>query len=142
MVIVFIVIMTGCGMDLDKDGPPQANVQVKGEKVEAITGVFHWETEGWFSTRAVVVDAPSSWQMGEKMEGTMVGEGDIATISFSDDSNPRVTAFVWKDAEHGKRLPITGNELKLPTESGKHVIELTAIWENGEASYTIVVDVK
>ncbi|WP_218274859.1 hypothetical protein, partial [Pseudomonas sp. GP01-A3] len=61
---------------------------------------------------------------------------------FSDHSKPQLTYHFWDEDQSGNSVSMKGNRITFPTKSGKYIIEINATWSNGDASYTLFIDVK
>lgn len=97
-------------------------------------GGYEW-TKG---NQSVQTDAASPTQVAEKFSAIVVEPNSKASIEI--EQNPDLSVYIW-DAERSTVL-IEGNELTVPTKSGRYIYEVLAKWSNGEVSYTFVVEVK
>ncbi|WP_188455367.1 hypothetical protein [Virgibacillus oceani] len=143
IVLLLLFASVGCSNvtkeDPVKEEPPEAVVMIHDEKIQTTKGTYSWETKGLFSNNAVIADAAAPYQIAEEMESKLVEADSIANVDFSDGSKPQLEAYLWEDEGRGKQLSLNKSRLSLPSQSGNHVIEIFAIWSNGEASYTFVV---
>lgn len=135
----FFFIITGCSNATE---PPEAVATINGEKIEIVRGTYQWEKRGLFSNSTVIADAAAPFQIAADMKATLVKPGSAVSIEFSDGSAPQLDAYLWEGEERGKELSSKETQIILPSQSGKHVIEMMAKWPNGEASYTFVVEVQ
>lgn len=140
ILLCFLILGTACTKGT-KDEPPAAFVKIKDEKIEIAKGSYRWETKGLFSNHAVIADASAPFQLAEDLNVNVVSNSG-ADVAFSDGSEPQVHAYVWEGEQRGKELSWKHDQLSLPSEKGKYVIELSAEWLNGEASYTFVIERK
>ncbi|WP_143001412.1 hypothetical protein [Tenuibacillus multivorans] len=76
------------------------------------------------------------------MKTEIVRPNAAAIIEFDDGSKPKLSGYLWEDESHGSELSSKQNKITLPSEKGKHIIEIPAEWAKGEASYTFVVEVQ
>lgn len=123
--------------------PPSIIIKINGEELESAKGGYEWSVEKWFTTETTNVDAMTPTQIAEelKLRAGKVNKDSVAAISFNDRSKPELQVFLWNEKKVVKELPISGQEITLPSEKGRHVIEVRGKWSNGEASYTFAVEV-
>ncbi len=143
MFVAFLFILfeiSGCSSIPDE--PPNISVEIKNQTINASRGGYKWETKGLFSNRGVIADAADPISIGEDLIAQSVGPNSTATVKFSDASNPTITANLWEGQNQTKTLPVKDSEIALPSDKGKHVIEIFAKWKNGRASYIFVIEVK
>lgn len=122
--------------------PPKAIVKINNEKVKAVKGTYQWQTKGLFSSRVVVADAASPFQISEEMDAKQIRQKSVAIIQFNNGSEPELEAYTWNEEGRETELSIDENELSLPSHKGRHVIEIRGVWPNGDASYTLVIELK
>ncbi|WP_445487692.1 hypothetical protein [Niallia sp. 03133] len=137
----FLLIVTGCTVQ-SSDEPPAAIVKIKDEKMATTKGGYSWEKKGLFSNHAVIADAAAPLQIAEDLNVNLVKPNSAADVVFSDGSHPQLHAYLWEGEQRGKELAVKKQQLSLPSEEGKYVIELFAEWPNGDSSYTFVVEIK
>ncbi|WP_099157133.1 hypothetical protein [Virgibacillus ndiopensis] len=125
-----------------KEEPPEAKVQINDKNIQTTKGSYSWETKGLLSNSSVIADAAAPYQLAEDMAAKLVEKGSIANVKFTDGSKPQLEAYIWEEEVRGKRLSLNESKLTLPSQSGKHVIEIFANWPNGDASYTFVAEVQ
>jgi len=135
--MIFLFMLSACSKKIEGK-PPEAIVKINGEIMETEKGTYEWHTNG----NSIIADAASPYQIAEEMQVKVVEPNSAATIEFSNGTNPKLHAFIWTEQGRSEELAINGNKLTLPTEKRKYVIEIIAEWPNGEASYTIVVEIK
>lgn len=144
LLLLVLFTVTGCTKIFDTE-PPEAKAQINNKNISLIRGGYHWTTEeGNFftSTKTTIADAASPVQIAKEMIASPVEKGSEATIEFSDHSKPQLTYQFWDEDQPGKSISMKGNKLTFPPKSGKYIIEVNATWSNGDASYTLFVDVK
>jgi hypothetical protein len=141
VLLVVFIVLTGCSKDI-QNKPPSAIVIINGKKIETELGTYSWETKGLFSNHAVIADASSPSQIAENMKVIRVKQDSVARIKFSDDSSPQLKVFLWEENQQAKEIPLKGTQFKIPSQPGKYVMEISAKWSNGDASYTFVVEVQ
>ncbi|WP_226577607.1 hypothetical protein [Halobacillus litoralis] len=138
----FLICMFVSGCSNYANGePPELTVQVGEESISAVKGTYMWETEDLFSNKSVVADAMAPHQIAEDIEIQIVKPGQTAAFTFSDNSSPEVNAYIWEESR-GNELKMDGNNVVLPSDKGKYIVEVMARWENGESSYTFVIEVR
>ncbi|SNX68675.1 hypothetical protein SAMN05877753_102652 [Bacillus oleivorans] len=134
--IVFFI--SGCS---NKEEPPEAIVKINNVTVETEKGSYQWLAEGIFTKKLIHADAAPPLDIAKNMNSKIVKESLVANIEFNDGSQPQWEAYLWGEGEIEKILSSYDKELTLPTETGRHVIEIRANWANGNASYVFVVEV-
>lgn len=139
LISIALFIISGCSSSSE---PPDAIVTVNDKNIELSKGSYHWEEKGIFSKKAIIADAASPYQIAKQLEAITIDQSSVANIKFSDNSNPTLNAYLWKEKGRGKGLSLKENQITLPTQTGKYVIEVIAKWSNGDASYTFVVEVR
>jgi hypothetical protein len=142
LVTVMLLIITGCSGGTGKEEPPEAIVEINDGTIETSKGTYKWETQVFLSKNVVIADAAAPFQIAEEMEARIVPQGSIANIKFSDTSKPQLNVYLWEEEKRGKELSLIRNQLTLPSQIGRYVIEIFARWSNGEASYTFVVEIQ
>ncbi|MGI8313879.1 hypothetical protein [Halobacillus mangrovi] len=142
IILLSLTIVTGCMKDSVDEEPPDLTVNIEQKDFPAVKGTYTWETKGLFSNEAVIADAAAPYQIAEDMNIETVKPGGNATLNFSDDSNPKINTYTWKDQRRSKELEVNHNKISLPSKRGKYVVEVMAHWSNGESSYTFLVEVK
>jgi len=141
ILMLFLLIIVGCSSET-KEEPPEAIVKINGENIETAKGTYQWETKGLFSNNSVIADAAAPFQIAEDMKAKIVEQSSVANIEFNDDSQPQLHTYLWEEEKRGEELPLNQHQITLPSEKGKYVIEISAVWLNGDASYTFVVEVQ
>ena len=48
----------------------------------------------------------------------------------------------WLNEEESLQVPLNGNKFMLPAEKGTYVYDVSANWDNGDAVYAFVIEVK
>ena len=143
-VIILASILAAC-MFISCSGqgePPEGMISINGEEKKLAKGSYQWTTRYMLSSQTVGTDAASPNQMAEYIKAIQIEKQTIAAVVFKDGSKPVLHAYIWKQNERSAELATKDNQLVLPTEKGKHVIEITAKWPKGNASYTFVAEVK
>ncbi|KAB7709055.1 hypothetical protein F9802_02700 [Bacillus aerolatus] len=141
ILMLFLLIVVGCSSET-KEEPPEAIVKINDENIETAKGTYQWETKGLFSNRTVNADAAAPFQIAEDMKAKIVEQSSVANIKFNDGSQPQLHAYLWEEEKRGEELPLNQHQITLPSEKGKYVIEINAVWSNGDSSYTFVIEVQ
>ncbi len=139
---LLILLIGGC-TGIESTEPPFIVIKINGEDIDSVKGGYEWSVKKWFTTETTIADALAPNQIAEEFE-LKVGEvdkGSIAAISFSDESKPVLQAYLWDERSVVKDLSISEQEIILPSEMGRHIIEVRGKWSTGEASYTFVIEV-
>ncbi|MGG0658591.1 hypothetical protein [Rummeliibacillus pycnus] len=145
--VVFLIVLlgiAGCSNVPNEppNEPPNISVKIKNQTIEVSKGGYRWETKGLFSNSSVIADTASPMQIAESLIAQPVEKNSIAICKFSDSSKPTISANLWEEENQTKTLQVKDSKITLPSEKGRHIIEIYAEWKNGNASYTFVVDVK
>jgi hypothetical protein len=136
--LLFLSLSSGCSSEHE---PPDAIVKVNHAQVETAKGTYEWRY-GLFYLEAVVADAISPSKIAQRMQTQTVTPGAKAKIIFSNHSNPKLKAHIWRKEQEGPELPIRQNQLALPTKPGTYVILLHAKWIRGNSYYVFSVRVQ
>ncbi|MBA2872209.1 hypothetical protein HNQ85_002518 [Anoxybacillus calidus] len=136
---VMLLIVAGCSSGTE---PPEAIVKINDDTIETSKGTYQWETQRLLSKKVRNADAAAPSEIAKKMKVKIVPQGSTANIEFSDNSEPELNVYSWKGEERTKELPLKQNQLTLPSQVGRYVIEIFARWSNGDASYTFVVEIQ
>lgn len=127
------------------DSPPRAIIEVNNDNVVISSGNYQWERKESYNNEdigvAVIACGAAPIEIAEKMEPIKVPKATKATVKFIDDSQPQINAYLWEENKRGNELSLNNNQITLPTETGRHIIEILAKWPNGEASYTLVIEI-
>ncbi|MFJ8262579.1 hypothetical protein ACIQ4I_11615 [Rummeliibacillus sp. NPDC094406] len=122
--------------------PPNISVEIENQTIDASRGGYKWETKSLFSNTGVIADAADPIRIGEGLIAQSVVPNSTAIVKYSDGSNPTIIANLWEGQNQTKTLPVKDSEITLPSDKGRHVIEIYTEWKNGRTSYTFVVEVK
>lgn len=139
LTITALFIISGCSNTTE---PPEAIVKINDENIDTTRGTYHWETDGLLTNNKIVADALAPFQIAEDMEAKILKQNSVVDVEFSDGSQPQLQAYLWENEARGKELSLKEAQITLPSQTGKHVIEIIAKWPNGDASYTFVVEVQ
>ncbi|MGG0485249.1 hypothetical protein ABEY65_17780 [Priestia aryabhattai] len=140
ILLVFLLFLNGCSTNIRKE-PPQLIATVNKERIEATRGTYQWETKNFLSNTTTVADAASPFQIAQNIKPQTVKVNSTVNVEFNDQSQPKVHAYLWDKEERTKELSLDQNQVILPSKRGKYVIEISSKWTNGDASYTLVVNV-
>lgn len=147
VVIIIFFLLTGFGylyvqevQNLEE--PPEAVITIEGESIETAKGTYQWDTKGLFSNKSVIADAPAPTELAKDLKMKIVSPGSLASVEFSDGSEPQLKASLWEGNQSRKELPINNFDISLPAKKGIYIVELYAKWPNGYSSYTFVIDVQ
>lgn len=115
---------------------PKGIVKVNGNEYDMMAGGFEWSK----GNEHIQTDAMSPPQIAETMDAIELESGSEVRIEI--EQNPKLHLFLWEDEENPKSVQLNENQLTFPESEGRYIYEVRAKWENGEVSYTFVVDVK
>ncbi|MCL1631686.1 hypothetical protein M3N64_06950 [Sporolactobacillus sp. CPB3-1] len=134
---IVLLILSGCSSDQE---PPNAFARFGDTQVRALKSTYEW-SYGFLNTEKVVADSSSPSHIARQMKTQIVRPKAKAKITFSNRSNPRLSAHVWKNDREREELPIRDKQLALPKKEGNYVILLHARWMRGNAYYVLSVRV-
>lgn len=138
-ILAAVFMFTSCS---GQGEPPEAAIKINSKDIELERGSYQWTSRYMLSYNTVGTDAASPSQMAEHIKAVQINKKSFGLLSFKSHFPPEIHAYLWKKEDRGKELTIKNNQLTLPTEKGRHVIEIEAQWQNGDVSYTFVVEVK
>ncbi|MFC4559281.1 hypothetical protein ACFO3D_13865 [Virgibacillus kekensis] len=143
VIVFFLSLLTGCSKDSQEE-PPDASAKVNNQQIEVFKGTYSWDQGGIFSAGRTVADSFAPFQIPDQfdLEMIVVEPGSVATITFTDGSNPKLEAYLWKQEERAEKLYVNQSIVTLPSKKGEHIIEIMAEWPKGEASYTFIIEVR
>ncbi|MQR86877.1 hypothetical protein GFV16_13235 [Bacillus megaterium] len=141
ILLVVLLFSNGCSTNIRKE-PPQLIATVNKERIDATRGTYQWKTKNFMSNTTTVADAASPSQIAQNIKPQAVKVNSTVNVEFNDQSQPKLHAYLWDKEERTKKLSLDQNQVILPSERGKYVIEISSQWPNGDASYTLVVNVQ
>ena len=115
---------------------PSGFVKVDETRYEMSKGGYRWE-KGNMTTQT---DAAGPTQIAEHFEAIEVKPNSEVYIEV--EQKPKLSMYLWEDEERASSIQLNENKMTMPTEEGRYIYEVRAAWENGEISYTFVVEVK
>lgn len=115
---------------------PKGIVKVNGNEYDMMAGGFEWSK----GNKHIQTDAMSPSQIAEIMDAIELESGSEVRIEI--EQNPKLHLFLWEGEENAKSVQLNENQLTFSESEGRYIYEVRAKWENGEVSYTFVVDVK
>ena len=136
---VMFALFSGCSHEVsniyNELNLPTLKITTDETTVSVEKGSYSWNTE----SQSVVVDAESSEEIAEKMEGTQLSPLSDLTLDFS--KQPDKTSISLKGDIQTNMTPhiIESNKFTLPQEEGIYVYEIVGVWNEGEISFTIKV---
>lgn len=134
-------LVLGCSSEVPE--PPAGSITIGDDSYEMATGTYEWESDSLFGKGHVVADAASPPQIVKEKGWIDLQTGKLANLSFAGDAEPKsVQVYLWENGERTLQVPVRGDQLILPSTLGKHVLEIVATFDDGEASYVIGVEIK
>lgn len=150
-VIFILFLLTGCASDPSEvvngaeepssDFPPSmtGTVIVNGKTYEMEEGNSMWERKKGEESEVVQTDASSPSQIAESFNAIKVEPNTDILIEIEKD--PLQSVYLWNEDERDQEIKLADNHFAAPSSEGRYVYEVFAKWQNGEVSYTFVVDV-
>ncbi|MGD6830566.1 hypothetical protein ACQCT5_00290 [Sutcliffiella halmapala] len=146
--LLLLLALAGCGKtgETDAEGnkiyPPdeQGYVVIDGEEKKIEKGNYSWEVKKGSTTEVTETDAPSPNQIAENVEA--ISAPPDTEMSFKLVGDPTFTVYLWNEQEREKEIVLQEGKFRTPTEKGRYIYEVLAEWENGEISYTYVIELE
>lgn len=151
-VVLILFLLTGCasgpaevvnGAEEDSsDFPPSiiGTVIINEKKYEMEEGNSMWERKKGEESEVVQTDASSPSQIAESFIAIEVEPNTAILIDIEKD--PVQSVYLWYENERDQEIKLADNHFSAPSSKGLYVYEVLAKWQNGEVSYTFVVEVK
>lgn len=141
--LVILIIMSGYWVWKEYTSmPPEPIIMISEERVEVVRGTYCWSSE----LKGVCEDTFATPPELIAYYGTEPADASpesILTIEF--DRDPIEDSFSltrWIDDENEVDVMVKGNEFVLPKEKGTYIYGVSANWDEGDAVYAFVIDVK
>lgn len=146
--LILIVFLTGCGKTAGKGTednklfPPdeQGFVVMNEKKYKMEKGNYYWEVKKGSNTEVTQTDAASPNQIAQNVEA--IPAPPDTEMSFKLVGDPTITAYLWNEQDREKEIELHDEKFRTPTEKGQYIYEVLAEWENGEISYTYVIELE
>ncbi|MGM0837196.1 MAG: hypothetical protein ACQEV7_13655 [Bacillota bacterium] len=146
--LLLLFALAGCGKTGETDAagkkiyPPdeQGYVVIDGEEKKLEKGNYYWEVKKGLTTEVTQTDAASPNQIAEKVEA--IPAPPDTEMSFKLVGDPTITAYLWNEQDRIKEIELDEGKFRTPTEKGRYIYEVLAEWENGEVSYTYVIELE
>jgi len=121
--------------------PPEPVVSIGERNVPAIRGTYCWSS----LMKGVCVDtaAPPGIISFENHTTVSAAPGTEVKIDFEEQPlKDSIYLSRWLDDEKDIQVPLKGNMFELPKDKGTYVYSVSANWNNGDAVYAFVIEVK
>ncbi|MBU9719973.1 MULTISPECIES: hypothetical protein [Bacillaceae] len=124
--------------------PPNmlGSFEVEGTEYPLNPGAHRWERKVGDSIEESMTDAASPLQIAETKDPVVLEKNSVVTFNLVDD--PTGNIYLWY--EDGRKSVYhklhDSNPMTLPDRAGEYIFEVFAVWENGEVSYTFVIEVE
>jgi len=136
--LLFILVLTGCSLfPTEPILQPEGKVIVNGEQYKMISDEYEWK-EG---NVEITTGSSDINELVENFETLDIKKGD--TLKFEIDKNPSSTTVI-KLNEDGTSdtVEIKNNKIKMPSENGYYIYQLTSVWPQGRETFVFDVNVK
>jgi hypothetical protein len=142
LLIVFLLLLIGCSQEevQQNANPPSMFLKVNEDEYLMEQGVFSWSVKEGLQTKVTTVDAASPNQIAHELEPILVDKK--SELKFVTEGEPIITVYLWNQEEIVEEIPIKDNHFFAPVEAGFYTYEARAEWENGDSSYTVVIEVE
>jgi predicted small lipoprotein YifL len=146
--LLLLLALAGCGKTGGKEAagkevfPPdeQGYVVIDGEEKKLEKGNYYWEVKKGLTTEVTQTDAASPNQIAENVEA--ISAPPDTEMSFKLVGDPTITAYLRNGQDREKEIELQEEKFRTPTEKGRYIYEVLAEWENGEISYTYVIELE
>lgn len=134
--IWLLIVLWLAGCQLGDIQPPDLRLAVDGETIDYRLGTYTWSAGG----RGVAVDAVAPPLLVKNMNPHPVAPGAKLHLQF-DDRPSTIKAGVWNGGDANWR-PVQNGIITLPEKKGAYIYAIHAFWEEGDAMYAFLVDVR
>ncbi|MFE7064686.1 hypothetical protein ACFVAD_21380 [Sutcliffiella sp. NPDC057660] len=146
--LLLLLALAGCGKTGATDAagkkiyPPdeQGYVMIDGEEKKLEKGNYFWELKKGLSSEVIQTDAASPNQIAENVEA--ISAPPDTEMSFKLVGDPTITVYLWNEQDREKEIELQDEKFHTPTEKGRYIYEVLAKWDNGEISYTYVIELE
>lgn len=141
---LMLLLLMGCATEAEETSgafPPSMSgaVIVEGEKYELEEGNSKWERKQGLETEVATTDAPSPSQLSEMVDAIQIAPNTEILVKI--EQNPDLSVYQWNETEREQEIPLKDNQFSAPSAKGRYIYEVFTEWEDGEVSYTFVVEV-
>ncbi|HWO78265.1 MAG TPA: hypothetical protein VNM69_20560 [Bacillus sp. (in: firmicutes)] len=102
-------------------------------------GNYRWERKQGFNTEVVQTDAASPYQIAEHF--SPISSNSHSKVDIVIENDPKITVYLWNKEGRLKEIDIKNNQISIPENKGRYIYEVVGQWDNGEVSYTFVVNI-
>jgi hypothetical protein len=139
--LILFVILVGCTPSGSVGSPPPVSVVVNDSTYNTKLGSYSWSSKGLLSSIGVDADGESPYNIAIDMEPIPVRKS--SKIEILTENKPTLSVYIWDDESTGDyEVPLDDNMLEVPDEPGRYVYEVYAEWDQGNGSYTFVIEVE
>ncbi|MCM3390642.1 hypothetical protein LG296_20140 (plasmid) [Ureibacillus chungkukjangi] len=122
--------------------PPSPMITVEGKKIEVAQGSYCWDGLFNYSICADSISPPMLIEHQE-IKPVIVSPESELKIEFKKEPNENTLgANIWPNDNEVKNVSLRNNVLVAPKEKGVYVYDVYARWEEGDSSYTFVIEVR
>lgn len=152
LTVVFILfLLTGCtsgaaggpngAEKLSEEFPPKMSgaVIVEAKTYGISEGNTKWERKQGLETEVAMTDAASPLQLAETADAIKAEPNSPIQLEIEQD--PDLSVYLWGKTNRLEEIELTDNQFAAPSSRGRYVYEVFAKWQNGEVSYTFVLEV-
>ncbi|MBX0314816.1 hypothetical protein [Planococcus glaciei] len=87
-----------------------------------------------------MTDAASPPQLAEEVVAIQASPN--AVIELEIERDPEISVYHWSENRREEKIELTDRQFQVPVSRGRYIYEVLAIWEDGEVSYTFVIEVE
>jgi hypothetical protein len=139
---LIIFLLVGCSQEKAQQmtEPPAMFLKANDEEYLMVQGGFTWTVKKRFETNVITTDAASPNQIANNLNPIIVDKG--SELEFITAGDPTISVYLWNSEEIVEEVPYQDNHFFAPGEEGIYTYEARGVWENGDSSYTIVIEVE
>lgn len=136
-----IIETNGTTEETQSEFPPsmEGMVRIDGSLHDLKEGNSRWERKSGTGTEVAMTDAASPPQLAEEVVAIQASQNAI--IGFKIEGEPKISVYQWNGNKREEQIELTDHQFSVPVSGGRYIYEALATWEEGEVSYTFVIEV-
>lgn len=122
----------------DKQVPVSGGVVVNKKKYDMEVGEYQWNGKDGEKIRKIDKYSPN--EVAKRFDDLTVEKGTKMKVKIK--NNPKLTVYQQTKSNEKKRIALTDDYIKAPSESGYYLYEVSGKWSHGKATYVFDVNVE